>query len=287
MEVIIYIFDMISPVLTGVLFLSYLILHRFKKDRSCFWIGLFFLVHTISRLADNVIKFLPGASENSDIYSEALWLIIRVFLSFIYYKIIVTKSGIEVPGREAAMLVSFGAVIFILAFLPEARAIYFTFLCYILIWGIIRLFPIRKTSKTTEMLLLVITLMFVIQFIDLILMLVFRINVSTICQILFSLVYFVAAIVNFVVQFRSHAPGTGSSEPQPDPVDLLSAEYNLTSRETEIVHLLLSGYTAREIADTAFISEGTAKVHIHNIYQKLGINRRAQINVKIDELLKR
>jgi DNA-binding NarL/FixJ family response regulator len=48
----------------------------------------------------------------------------------------------------------------------------------------------------------------------------------------------------------------------------------LTSREIDLVRLVASGLRNREIGDRLFISEGTVKVHLHNIYEKLKIDGR-------------
>jgi DNA-binding NarL/FixJ family response regulator len=48
----------------------------------------------------------------------------------------------------------------------------------------------------------------------------------------------------------------------------------LTSREIELVRLVAAGLRNRDIADQLFISEGTVRVHLHNIYEKLNINSR-------------
>lgn len=46
----------------------------------------------------------------------------------------------------------------------------------------------------------------------------------------------------------------------------------LSPREQEIVHLLARGRLYKEIADELGIREGTVKVHIHNIYEKLHVS---------------
>lgn len=51
----------------------------------------------------------------------------------------------------------------------------------------------------------------------------------------------------------------------------------LTRRELEIVRLAADGMRTREIADRLVVSEGTIKVHFHNIYQKLGIRSRIEL----------
>ena len=48
----------------------------------------------------------------------------------------------------------------------------------------------------------------------------------------------------------------------------------LTPRETEVVHLVASGMRNREIATELDLSEGTVKVHLHNVYSKLELSGR-------------
>ncbi len=48
----------------------------------------------------------------------------------------------------------------------------------------------------------------------------------------------------------------------------------LTPREIDLVRMVAHGLRNREIADKLFISEGTVKVHLHNIYEKLQVDGR-------------
>jgi two-component system nitrate/nitrite response regulator NarL len=48
----------------------------------------------------------------------------------------------------------------------------------------------------------------------------------------------------------------------------------LTDRESEIMRLVSKGLSNKEIARRLNISQGTTKVHLHHIYQKLEINNR-------------
>jgi DNA-binding NarL/FixJ family response regulator len=48
----------------------------------------------------------------------------------------------------------------------------------------------------------------------------------------------------------------------------------LTPQEMTIVRMIASGLRNREVADKLHISEGTVKVHLHNIYEKLHVNNR-------------
>lgn len=58
---------------------------------------------------------------------------------------------------------------------------------------------------------------------------------------------------------------------------MFSDEYGLTSKERELLPLLLSGENNQFISEKSYISISTVKVHLHNIYQKLGIERRSQV----------
>ena len=51
----------------------------------------------------------------------------------------------------------------------------------------------------------------------------------------------------------------------------------LTPREIEVVRMVATGLSNKEIGATLFIAEGTVKIHLHNIYEKLGIGRRAEL----------
>lgn len=53
----------------------------------------------------------------------------------------------------------------------------------------------------------------------------------------------------------------------------------LSPREIEIVRLAATGHHNREIAETLHITEGTVKVHLHNIYEKLGIEGRVELTL--------
>lgn len=53
----------------------------------------------------------------------------------------------------------------------------------------------------------------------------------------------------------------------------------LTDRETEVMCLVAQGFTNRKIAEKLILSEGTVKIHVHNIYGKLGIKNRVDLTL--------
>jgi DNA-binding CsgD family transcriptional regulator len=57
----------------------------------------------------------------------------------------------------------------------------------------------------------------------------------------------------------------------------VAAAYSLTSRQTEVLMLLVKGRNADYITHELVISLHTAKAHIYNIYQKMGVHSRQEL----------
>jgi two-component system, NarL family, response regulator DevR len=53
----------------------------------------------------------------------------------------------------------------------------------------------------------------------------------------------------------------------------------LTEREREVLALVARGYTNKQIADTLYVSEKTARNHVSHILEKLGLSRRSEAAV--------
>ena len=54
------------------------------------------------------------------------------------------------------------------------------------------------------------------------------------------------------------------------------ADLSITPREIEILELIASGMSNREIAEKLFVSENTVKTHSSRVFDKLGARRRTQ-----------
>ena len=75
------------------------------------------------------------------------------------------------------------------------------------------------------------------------------------------------------VTFAAPTGGT----PRADAAIVEAADpFGLTSREREVLGLVAEGYTNKRIAETLFISESTAGVHVSNILGKLGVATRTE-----------
>jgi len=78
--------------------------------------------------------------------------------------------------------------------------------------------------------------------------------------------------------------GSEQLRPKPGPVKVFlmrrlrhltrGDDRTLTVRERDVMRLAAQGLTNKAIAQELNITEGTIKLHLHNIYRKLGIKSR-------------
>lgn len=82
--------------------------------------------------------------------------------------------------------------------------------------------------------------------------------------------------------FDSHAAAVvvrSMSGAQPAPSGV-----TFTARESDVVRLLAHGLSNRQIGSSLFISETTVKFHVHNVMEKLGVKRRAEVVYRSGQL---
>lgn len=64
------------------------------------------------------------------------------------------------------------------------------------------------------------------------------------------------------------------------PVPPAQKSYHcLSSREMEVVKLLVEGHSNAEIAAALYLSTSTVKTHVRNIFNKFGVDHRLQVAV--------
>ena len=89
------------------------------------------------------------------------------------------------------------------------------------------------------------------------------------------------------LSIKPQAPA--AQEPEPGRLVREAAEnfgrQVLTTRECEVVKLVLRGYSTKSISHALGISPGTVKVHRENIYGKLGVSTQAELfNMYIERI---
>ena len=103
-------------------------------------------------------------------------------------------------------------------------------------------------------------------------------------QAIFRLAFFVH--LAFIVQRRDacHVQrtrkifrGGGGTPPEEanDKATQFVKQHQLTLREVEVLHLLVMGKSNAQIANALSLSKKCIEHHIHNLYAKLGVKKRA------------
>ncbi len=75
---------------------------------------------------------------------------------------------------------------------------------------------------------------------------------------------------------RADGPVSDDRANAVEPDTVAADPFGLTAREREVLTLVATGQTNKRIAETLFISESTAGVHVSNILGKLGVNTRTE-----------
>jgi DNA-binding NarL/FixJ family response regulator len=81
-----------------------------------------------------------------------------------------------------------------------------------------------------------------------------------------------AAVDAFIASLAAGATPASKPSPIPSP----AGPFPLSRREVEVLKLLASGLTSREISESLVLSVRTVERHIANIYLKTGTHGRAQ-----------
>jgi two-component system, NarL family, nitrate/nitrite response regulator NarL len=68
-----------------------------------------------------------------------------------------------------------------------------------------------------------------------------------------------------------------SRRPRGEGTESKGSEPRITAREKEILALVADGNSNREIARSLGLSEGTVKIHLNNMFRKLGVGNRTEL----------
>jgi len=70
-----------------------------------------------------------------------------------------------------------------------------------------------------------------------------------------------------------------------DAMDRAAAAPSLTPRERELIELVRQGLRNRDIASQLGVTEGTVKVYLHAIFDKVSVDNRTELAMRAKELL--
>lgn len=95
------------------------------------------------------------------------------------------------------------------------------------------------------------------------------------------------------MQAPTSAPSPTSPETEGDGLrkgrfmrrcDRVADMYLLSRRETDVLYLLAKGRNVGYIKEKLYISEGTAKTHVHHVYKKLNVHSQQELIALIDSV---
>ena len=84
-------------------------------------------------------------------------------------------------------------------------------------------------------------------------------------------------VMGQAVPDREQAPAIDEKQCFQQRCDAVAGHFGLTSRQTEVLHLLAKGRNAAYIQKQLVISQHTAKAHIYSIYKKTGTHSQQDL----------
>ena len=101
---------------------------------------------------------------------------------------------------------------------------------------------------------------------------------SLVALVAASIVLFAATVFAFYHLFPQLYPAhPAPRKTERERFDDFAAAYDISLRERDVLRLVLAGRTNAEIAGELFITEGTVKYHVHNLFKKTGCSNRREL----------
>lgn len=102
-------------------------------------------------------------------------------------------------------------------------------------------------------------------------------NYKMLANILFAVLYAILLLLFFVYIQKAYQPAASNESEEENKYVKFVQRYGLTSREKEILELLIKGSSNHEIEQMLFISENTVKFHVKNLLKKTNCSNRADL----------
>lgn len=314
MDIIIFLYNVALLLLYGIAMFYSFIVYRLKKYPFCLYLSILFLFYIFDNTVIYMTEFLHDFSVEYDasfMTVPAFKTVIVIVTSFCLLKannLIFRKS---LSKTDYTVIILLGLWDLFIPLLPDSALMvwlyYLPYQLFTLYLSTAGLLAIKKDKKITEeipllkhyKIILLCTLLFsffiviedtiVIFNFDIYKHLTVRINNRSVTEDILSIIYAVFFIYHLskMLQDYTSAQAPGFKEPVYEAGITFSVEhdhfyqfiktYNLTTREQDILKYLLDGKNTQEISDILYISIGTVKTHVHNIYQKTNVTKKIQL----------
>lgn len=290
-------------------FTSTFTLNLYLKNKQPIFLLLLFLM--VIFICDNVIVYMTEfinsfATEYNQTFMTAPFLkaIIFICCNFAYLAIINTISGRPFKNYQFVWLFLIGLWMLAIPFSQNSALkvwLYYLpnqlFLIYLGCYALyqLRIDPLSALAKKYLRFIgwlsigfgvaILLEDTFVIFNIDQYSDIVFKINNRNVSEDIYTIILSIAIIYfcnrDFPLSVLEKDAAKLEENQSDEPVLLapFCDAYQLTQREREVLSLLLECKTNQDIANELFLSIGTVKTHIHNIFVKLEVNKRAEVFV--------
>lgn len=92
-----------------------------------------------------------------------------------------------------------------------------------------------------------------------------------------SICFVLTYVVFFMLYNKLYMPVPQSIPSQKERLNTFIQKHQLSSREIEVLNLIIEGASNGEISAKLFISENTVKFHVRNILKKTGCSNRTEL----------
>lgn len=99
-----------------------------------------------------------------------------------------------------------------------------------------------------------------------------------------SICFVLTYVVFFMLYNKLYMPVPQSMPSQEERLNAFIEKHKLSSREIEVLNLIIKGASNGEISDELFISENTVKFHVRNILKKTGCSNRTELLTMLNQL---
>lgn len=295
MTVASYLYTACITICCAMIFAGYSLCYAAGRKRSYLLMLLLYALYLASELL-RILFFLtvPAGSQ----YPDAIVIAAECLMDVLYFLIIWDQSQKPLTKPEVVFLCVMSAAVYMFSFIPRTQPISHRLGFYVYLWGFYKLYSLRGRDPRTKAMFTVVSLICVYHLLLNTASLFIPMEAMFSYGSPFALTAFYHEIVFYIIitasvldLFTGFKKPAYSDDPTPDytssvvsppppisPIQQIVDKYGLSNREKDVFELLVQGKSNIEISKCLFISEGTVKVHIHNIYQKLGIANRRQIN---------
>lgn len=324
MDVLVFLYNVALLLLYGVAMIYSFIVYRLKKYPFCLYLTILFLFYIFDNTIIYMTEFLHDFSVEYDasfMSVPAFKTVIVIVTSFC-----LTNANSRILRKALSItdylvLILLGLWDLFIPLLPDSALMvwlyYLPYQLFTLYLSLSGLHFLKKDKKITEEVpflkhykkILQCTLLFsflivgedtiVIFNFDIYSHLLVKINNRSVTEDILSILYSIFFIYLFSKELQKNTFPQAPVLPEgPGEIPLTdTAEnnsfyqfikiHNLTSREQDILKYLLEDKNNQEISDILFISIGTVKSHVHNIFQKVNVTKRSQLIQLYKEWIKK